>query len=271
MANKLGSRRHCASGNSKAAKVMVILLAGLAASSYDSETGNATTQVKPSTVVAGPQFIQHVVDSQLYSLGADMGDANNHGPADLIASDAQGIYWYGDGGKHVIDEFNTPTLFIHLRTTDIDHDGDIDAVAVDHRNGNLFYYENPGRGPAKAGPWPRHLVDDKVVGAHAVAIADIDRDGRIDIVASVEAEATPPVSVFWYACPENPNQAARWPKYTLGPGRGGGLAHYPGIGDVNGDGRLDVVHAAKQGEWYRMWLQPEDPTQPWIFKEIGTG
>jgi len=222
MANKLGSRRHCASGNSKAAKVMVILLAGLAASSYDSETGNATTQVKLSTVVAGPQFIQHVVDSQLYSLGADMGDANNHGPADLIASDAQGIYWYGDGGKHVIDEFNTPTLFIHLRTTDIDHDGDIDAVAVDHRNGNLFYYENPGRGPAKAGPWPRHLVDDKVVGAHAVAIADIDRDGRIDIVASGEAEATPPVSVFWYACPENPNQAARWPKYTLGPGQGGG-------------------------------------------------
>jgi hypothetical protein len=220
---------------------------------------------------APPQFIQHVVDSQLYSLGADMGDTNNHGPADIIACDAQGIYWYGEGGKHVIDQFNTPTLFIHLRTADIDRGGDIDVLAVDNRNGNLFYYENPGRGPAKAQPWPRHLVDDKVVGAHAVAIADINHDGQMDVVASGEAEATPPVSIFWYACPENPNQAARWPKYTLGPGQGGGLAHYPGIGDVNGDGRLDVVHAAKQGEWYRMWLQPEDPTQPWVFKEIGTG
>jgi hypothetical protein len=40
-----------------------------------------------------------------------MGDANNHGPSDIIASDAQGIYWYAEGGKHVIDEFNTASKY----------------------------------------------------------------------------------------------------------------------------------------------------------------
>jgi FG-GAP-like repeat len=121
----------------------------------------------------------------------------------------------------LIDEFATPTLFIHLRTADIDRDGDVDAVAADHRNGNIVYYENPGRGVAKANRWPKHLVDDRAVGAHAVAIGDINGDGRIDIVASGEKEAAPPQSVYWYACPEKPNEVERWPKYIVGQGRAG--------------------------------------------------
>jgi hypothetical protein len=237
--------------------------------SFPTGAGALCSQTRtPETSV---QFIHHIIDSDLYSLGADIGDTDSHGVAEIIACDAQGIYWYAGSEKHVIDHFTTPTLFIHLRTADIDRDGDIDVIAVDHRNGNLFYYENPGRGSAKTRPWPRHLIDDKVVGAHAVALADINRDGRTDVVASGEAEAEPPSSVFWYSCPEKPNEAGRWPKHVLGPGQGGGLAHYPGIGDVNGDGRLDVVHAAKKGEWYRMWLQPEDPNQAWVLKEVGRG
>jgi hypothetical protein len=234
-------------------------------------TKDASPRSQTPTPAAPVRFTHHILDSDLYSLGVDIGDADSHGLAEIVACDAQGIYWYAQGEKNVIDHFTTQTLFIHLRTADIDGDGDIDVVAVDHRNGNLFYYENPGRGPAKAKPWPRHLIDDKVVGAHALALADIDRDGRTDVVASGEVEAEPPSSVFWYSCPEKPNETVRWPKHVLGPGQGGGLAHYPGIGDVNGDGRLDVVHAAKQGEWYRMWLQPEDLSQAWVFKEIGKG
>jgi hypothetical protein len=219
-----------------------------------------------------PRFEQHILDSHLYALGADIGDSNPDGPADIVAVAQSTIAWYAGGKKRVIDHFDNPTLFIHVRTADFDRDGDIDVVAADHRNGNLFYYENPGRGPSKERRWPRHLVDDKAVGAHAVAIGDLNGDGRIDVVASGEKEATPPESVYWYACPAKPNETERWPKYVLGPGQGGGLAHYPGIGDVNGDDKPDIVHAAKSaegGEWYRLWLQPNDPTQPWTLREIG--
>lgn len=220
------------------------------------------------------RFERHVLDDNLYALGADMGDPNPGGPADIVALDQSRIFWYAAGRKHLIDEFTTPTLFIHLRSADIDGDGDVDVIAADHRNGNLLYYENPGRTGAKTKRWPKHLVDDRAVGAHAVAVADLNGDGRVDVVASGEKEASPPESVYWYACPERPNEAQRWPKHVLGPGQGGGLAHYPAIGDVNGDGKPDVVHAAKSpegGEWYRLWLQPKDPTQPWTLREIGKG
>ncbi len=228
-----------------------------------------TPSSKPDPEV--PSFRQHILDSDLYSLGADLGDPNPAGPADIIALDASGIYWYAGGAKHVIDAFTTPTLFIHLRTADFDRDGDVDVVAVDHRNGNLFYYENPGQVAAKMKSWSRHLVDDQVKGAHAVAVGDINGDGRVDVVASGENEAKPADSIFWYTCPDRPNEVERWTKHVIGHGQSGGLAHYPSIGDVNGDGRLDVVHAAKQGEWYRLWLQPKDPARPWTFSEIGNG
>ncbi|MCZ6795007.1 MAG: VCBS repeat-containing protein [Planctomycetota bacterium] len=231
-----------------------------------------------------PRFVRHVLDDDLQALGADRGDSNPGSPADVIAVGRSGVYWYASGEKHVIDEFDTPTNFLHVRTGDIDRDGDVDAVAVDHRNGNIFYYENPGEPALKRKRWPRHLVEDRVKGAHAVALGDIDRDGRLDVVASGEAGCDVPDTIFWYRCPENPNSATRWARYAIGPNQSGGLAHYPGIGDVNGDGRPDVVHAAKngaprpdasppikKGEWYRLWLQPADPTKPWIFQEIASG
>ena len=163
-------------------------------------------QTTPEDSKSAIRFQPHILDEKLYALGADLGDHNAEGPADVVALDQSKIFWYSNGKKHLIDEFATPTLFIHLRTADIDRDGDVDAVAADHRNGNIVYYENPGRGVAKANRWPKHLVDDRAVGAHAVAIGDINGDGRIDIVASGEKEAAPPQSVYWYACPESPTR-----------------------------------------------------------------
>ena len=231
-----------------------------------------------------PRFLRHVLDADIAALGADVGDRPAAGPADVFAVDRSGVYWYSGETKHVIDYFEKPTNFLLVRAADVDRDGDLDAVAVDHLGGNIFYYENPGDAALKRKRWPRHVVDDRVRGAHAVAIGDIDQDGRPDVVASGEAECDVPDTIFWYRCPEKPNTAGRWERYAIGPNQSGGLAHYPGIGDVNGDGRPDVVHAAKndtprpdakppvkKGEWYRLWIQPPDPRKPWTFKEVGVG
>lgn len=232
---------------------------------------------------SAPNFVHHILDSDVYAFGADAGDRDLTGAAEIIACDRSTIYRYANGRRTIIDHFETPALLIHLRTADVDGDGDIDVVAADHQNGRILYYENPGDLAAKDERWPRHMVDDRVHGAHAVAIADLNRDGRSDIIASGEANASPPNTIFWYACPSHPNRAERWPRFAIGPNQSGGLAHYPGVGDVNKDGRPDVVHAAKNGqaqpaaeppvkmgEWYRLWLQPDDPQQPWLLREIAT-
>ena len=49
-----------------------------------------------------------------------------------------------------------------------------------------------------------------------------------------------------------------------------GLSHYLGAGDLNGDGRLDIILAAKggpsdksgKGEWFAWWEAGKDPTRP---------
>ncbi len=218
-------------------------------------------------------FTKHVVDAEFGARGADIGDRDSKGMADIVASAGNHVYWYRGGKRHLIAQVTGPANCIHLRTADIDRDGDIDVIVADHRNA-IRYYENPGDGAAKQQPWPHRFVDRNCVGAHAVALADINGDGRMDIVASGEATAKPANSVFWYACPENPNTNKPWPKHVLGPGQGGGLAHYPAIGDLDMDGKPDVAHAAKfneGGEWYRIWTQPADAAKPWKFKEIGRG
>ena len=219
------------------------------------------------------KFTKHVLDSGFGARGADIGDRDAKGMADIIASAGNHVYWYADGERHLIAQVKGPANCIHLRTADIDRDGDIDVIVADHRNA-IRYYENPGAGPAKKKTWPHRFVDKQCIGAHAVALGDINGDGRIDIVASGEASATPANSVFWYACPKNPNTNEPWPKHVLGPDQGGGLAHYPAIGDLDMDGKPDVAHAAKfkdGGEWYRIWTQPKNGKKPWKFKEIGAG
>lgn len=242
------------------------------------EAANALGESIPRNV---PRFVHHVLDKDLQAMGADIGDRDPNGQVEIIACDDKGVYRYAKGVKTLIDKLEGPALLIHLRTSDMDGDGDWDVVVADHRNG-ISYYENPGNEVAKGKRWPKHIIDDRTKGAHAVAVADLDRDGRPDVIASGESNATPPDTIFWFACPKDPNGAERWVRHALGPGQSGGLAHYPSVGDVNKDGRLDVVHAAKNGqpdltarpplkmgEWYRLWRQPVDPTAPWEFEEVG--
>ena len=217
-----------------------------------------------------PIFVPHVLDTKFGALGADIGDRAENGKADILACKGGETYLYSGTTKTLIHKVDGPAFGIHLRTADIDRDGDLDAIVADHPNG-IRYLENPGRDAASKQMWTHRFIDSKCIGAHAVALADINGDGRTDIVASGEANSTPPDSIYWYECPENPNETESWPKHVFGPGQSGGLAHYPGIGDVNGDGRLDVAHAAKKGEWYHLWTQPEDARAPWKFSVVGEG
>src|SRR5687767_7034064 len=89
-------------------------------------------------------FKRHVVDDTINALGADVGDKGLSGLLDIYACHPNGIYWYADGKKHVIDEYKEPKLFIHLRSADFDKDGDADLVVADHASGHVAIYDNPG-------------------------------------------------------------------------------------------------------------------------------
>ncbi len=75
---------------------------------------------------------------------------------------------------------------------DLDGDGDLDVVATGWSpSGQLAWFENPGdpRPAAASSTWPRHLIKGNWPNAVTVIVTDLDRDGRLDIVACAERGA----------------------------------------------------------------------------------
>lgn len=115
------------------------------------------------------------------------------GSGDKAASerrDDNQIVWYENNGqpakgpwkKHVIGpKFDDAFEAV---AGDLDGDGDIDVAATSWRNpGRLAWFENSGD---PKGTWTRHTLKTNWRSANQVIIADLNGDGRPDIVACAE-------------------------------------------------------------------------------------
>ena len=83
-----------------------------------------------------------------------------------------------------------------LIARDMDADGDDDVVVSDRRRETrgVFWLENPGPATAATGaPWPRHAIGGEDRELLFVDVADLDGDGRAEVLASV---ATHGVAVY---------------------------------------------------------------------------
>ena len=107
--------------------------------------------------------------------------------------------------------------------------------------------ETPSRALAADGSWiswREHRIDDEELGGVAIRggdglkMADLDGDGHLDIV-SVHEDSDHVRLAFGSADPD------RWQLATLGEGSEVAAAEDAAIGDINGDGRPDVVIAAE--------------------------
>jgi len=115
---------------------------------------------------------------------------------------------------------------------DIDGDGNLDiAVGAGASSTELDWYFNPGDGSSN---WVQHFVGNTDLTIKMVEIADINGDGRLDIVATEEAN---PSNIYWFEAPPTPT--GTWVRHTVATG----LAEVDSLSgvDMNQDGHPDIV------------------------------
>lgn len=89
--------------------------------------------------------------------------------------------------------------------------------------------------------WQCHTIDDSSIGADGVRLADVDKDGRLDITTGWEEGGQ--VRVCFQ--PMQPSVRKRWPSKIVGKVDSPEDAVFA---DVNGDGWLDVVSCCEGKE-----------------------
>ena len=214
-------------------------------------------------------WVRHVISEGFQTQSAAAGDFTGDGRLDVITGDIENerriFLFTGPNWQPTL--LRSGIRVIQSATLDVDGDGDLDFIGAQYRPGLIFWLEHP-KGPLRE-PWPYHVIDGfatgGVSGVHGLALGDVDRDGKLDLIAgSGWPEGNFPNSLAWFRIPPNPRQS--WERHIFADRDAPGLSHYIGFGDVNGDGRPDLATAAKvppDGNWFGWWEQPSDPRKAW--------
>ncbi len=147
---------------------------------------------------------------------------------------------------------STATLFQHViidsadvgadlkGVGDLNGDGYPDIIVADNSGTPLQWYEWPS--------WTKHIIDNRSVFTTDMQVASIIGDGILDIIIPDYING----QILWYENPvrtgDNPN--GTWTMHVIGFSR----AHDVEAGDVNGDGKIDVVVRPHDGK-HILYLQ----------------
>lgn len=167
------------------------------------------------------------------------------------------------------------THYAHSDVLDVDGDGDMDYIGARYNPGRLIWLERP-KNPTQE-RWNQRLISDQIHGIHGIITGDVDGDGRLEILATSAQPLKPfPESLAWFKVPPKPKEIDRWKPRIFARTDAPGLTHYMGVGDVNGDGRLDAATGAKggpqdksgKGEWFAWWEAPQNPADVWTKHQL---
>lgn len=122
-------------------------------------------------------------------------------------------------------------------TGDFNGDGWTDILVVGLPGENAFWFENP---KGQAGDWVRHVALD-VVDNESPGFLELTGDGKPELVCNSKG-------FFGYAAPDPKHPTEPWRFHPISPNNNyHKYTHGLGAGDVNGDGRPDLLE--KDGWW----------------------
>jgi len=205
-------------------------------------------------------FEKIVLTDRYYCDGITAGDINSDGHADIVA----GPFWYEGPSFQKPHEIYEPVVLpteaspsnsMFSFVYDFNNDGHLDVLVLGrvHKHA-AAWYENPGHTDDL---WERHFVFERVRG-ESPTLVDLNADNVPELICHWEGR--------WGWIAPNPRapylpwkftaigQDDYWPQFY----------HGQGVGDINGDGRLDMI---LNDGWYEQPQQttPNSGSQDWTF------
>ena len=177
-----------------------------------------------------PKWKMHTINGRSEFEAASVFDVDNDGKLDIVS----GANWYQAPGWKafpVREVQRQGTYYNDFATLplDVNGDGNTDFITCSYFGRNVGWVENPGKPGA---PWAYHEID--VPGSiEAAWMVDLSGDGVPDVLPN-----TVNVVVWYEVVKKGDGKGFDLKKHDFGKEAAG---HGVGSGDINGDGRTDLL------------------------------
>lgn len=205
-----------------------------------------------SLAAAGePKWKKHDINAKSEFEAAGVLDVDNDGKLDIVA----GGFWYNapDWTPYKVRDVIKQGTYYHDFATlpyDVNGDGKTDFVTVSYFTQEVGWVENPGE---KGKLWTYHEVD-KPGNIEAAVAVDLTGDGVPEVLPNAVQ------NVVWYELKRNGGSQGEFKKHDFGALSKSSAGHGVGTGDVNGDGRVDLL--TPKG-WFEAPAQPASQEWTW--------
>ncbi len=240
-----------------------------------------------------------VLDDKFRSEGVAIADVNKDGKMDVL----NGEYWYEapdwkahemqpfkDHAKITEDGLKGYSRVFACWAEDLNGDGWADLIVIAFPGEPCYWMENP---KGKDGHWKKHVIWDSACNETPL-YTDLLGDGKRVLVMGFQPPGKGNEGQMGYFTPDPKDPTAKWVMHPISepstpakmengkevpntrkeiPGTQR-FSHGLGVGDLNGDGRLDVMTSgATTGGVGAWWERPEKPDgkTPWKMHPLPIG
>jgi hypothetical protein len=230
-----------------------------------------------------------VLDRKFRSEGVAIADVNKDGKIDVL----NGEYWYEapDWTPHEMKPFtdykdglgNYSHSFA-CWADDFNADGFPDLIVIDFPGDPCYWLENPkGKSTGEDGKplhWKKHIIWHSACNETPL-YSDLLGTGKRVLIMGWQPKGKGNEGQMAYFTPNPKDPDALWEMHPLSEPSAPGketpgtqkFSHGLGVGDVNGDGRLDVLTSGRPtptGGWWEQPAKPDGKT-PWVWHPAKLG